>query len=253
MIYDIQRGSLLKRASAFLLDFILISIVAVGFAALFSAIFDYDGQNEKYAQKLEYYSNTYNVTFEITLDQYNAMTEAERANWDSAYNALVQDGEAIVAYNTMVWMIISITSVSIFLAFILLEFMVPLIFKNGQTVGKKIFALGVMRSNGVKVSAVSLFIRTFLGKYIIETMIPVLVITMVFFNTIGIIGPIIVAVLLLTNLALVLATRNKSMIHDFVADCVVVDLASQLIFESEEALIEYKKQLAAEAASNSEY
>lgn len=253
MIYDIQKGSLLKRASAFLLDFILIAIIAVGFAALFSRIFGYDDYSRLYNEKLEYYSTKYNVTFEITEDQYNAFTESERAAWDSAYYDLVQDGEAIKAYNTMVWMILSITSVSIFLSFMALEFVLPLILKNGQTVGKKIFGLGVMRTNGVRMGAVSLFIRTFLGKYVVETMIPVLVVTMVLLNSIGIVGPIIVGILLIVNVCLVMFTKTKSMIHDFASDCVVVDLASQLVFDSEEAMLEYKKQAALEASQKSEY
>lgn len=253
MIYDIQRGSLLKRASAFLLDIILIAIIAVGFAALFSYIFHYDNYSKTYTDKLEQYSKQYNVTFEITAMDYDAFTDAEKANWDAAYNALIDDGEAIVAYNVMVWMVVSITSVSILLAYLLLEFVLPLILKNGQTVGKKIFGLGVMRSNGVRVQPVSLFIRTILGKCIIETMIPVLIGTMVMFNSIGFTGPVIIGIILIVNICFILFTRNRNMIHDYISDCVVVDLASQLIFDSEAELIEYKKKVAAEHSANSEY
>lgn len=253
MIYDIQRGSLLKRASAFLLDIILIAIIAVGFAALFSYIFHYDNYSKTYTDKLAQYSKQYNVTFEITAADYEAFTDAEKANWDAAYNALIKDGEAIVAYNVMVWMVVSITSVSILLAYLLLEFVLPLILKNGQTVGKKIFGLGVMRSNGVRVQPVSLFIRTVLGKCIIETTIPALIVTMIFLNTIGIVGPVIIAIIVLVNIFLVLFTKNRNMIHDYISDCVVVDLASQLIFDSEAELIEYKKKVAAEKSANSEY
>jgi hypothetical protein len=38
----------------------------------------------------------------------------------------------------------------------LLEFLVPYLLKNGQTVGKKMFSLGVMRVDGVKISTFSL-------------------------------------------------------------------------------------------------
>ncbi|MCQ2412487.1 MAG: RDD family protein [Sphaerochaetaceae bacterium] len=253
MIYDIQRGSLLKRASAFLLDIILIAIIAVGFAALFSYIFHYDNYSKTYTDKLEQYSKQYNVNFDISAAQYNSFTASERVNWDRAYKALIEDGEAIRSYNVMVWMIVSFTSVSILLSYLLLEFVLPLILKNGQTVGKKVFGLGVMRSNGVRIQAVSLFIRTFLGKCIIETTIPALIVTMIFLNTIGLVGPVIIGIILIVNICFILFTRNRNMIHDYISDCVVVDLASQLIFDSEAELIEYKKKVAAEQSANSEY
>ena len=103
-----------------------------------------------------------------------------------------------------------ITSISILLGYLLLEFVVPLIFKNGQTLGKKIFGIALMRNDGVKINTVMLFVRTVLGKYTIETMVPVLVIIMTFFGSAGIIG---LAVLLLIMAFPVIASFLPSLVY----------------------------------------
>ena len=128
-----------------------------------------------------------------------------------------------------------------------------------STPGKKIFGLAVMRTNGVRIRGVSLFIRTFLGKYVVETMIPVLIGLLIIFNAIGImggpgiIGLIMVLILFVAEIVLVAVSKTNSMIHDFVSDTVVVDMASQMIFDDEQSMIEYKQRKAAEEAARSPY
>lgn len=261
MIYDLQKGSLLKRASAFLLDGILLVILVTGFAFAFSAILDYNRYRDIYSDGITRYSEEYNINFEdvVTEAQFNALTEEQKQNYEAAINAMNGDLEMLGALNAIVKMILSIASISFFLSFMVLEFILPLILKNGQTVGKKIFGLGVMRTNGVKIRPISLFVRTFLGKYVVETMIPVLVAMMIIFNAIGVMaspglfGPILVLLLLIAQIVLVATTKTKSMIHDIFSDCVVVDLGSQMIFDNEQAKIDYINKKAAEEAAVSPY
>lgn len=261
MIYDLQKGSLLKRASAFLLDGILLVIIAVGFAFAFSAIFHYNTYSDMYSDGIDRYAQEYGVDFSSVLNQadYDALSEADRAAYDAAVDAMNTDPEILRALNIIVRMIIANVSVSIFLGFMVIEFILPMIFKNGQTPGKRIFGLAVMRTNGVKIRGISLFIRTFLGKYVIETMIPVLIAMLTIFNAIGIMGGpgilgfVMVLLLLIGQIVMVAVTKTNSMIHDMVSDCVVVDMASQMIFETEEAMIEYKKAKAAEEAARDPY
>ncbi|MBQ7728843.1 MAG: RDD family protein, partial [Spirochaetales bacterium] len=203
----------------------------------------------------------YGVDFDSILNQadYDAMSDSQRANYDAAVDAMNNDPEIMRALNVIVRMIIAIVSISVFLAFMVIEFIIPLIMKNGQTVGKKIFGLAVMRVNGVRIRTVSLFIRTFLGKYVIETMIPVLIALMIIFNAIGIMGGpgimglIFVGLLLIGQVLLLCFTKTKSMIHDIISDCVVVDMASQLIFDDEQSMLQYKAQKSAEIAAKSPY
>ncbi len=261
MIYDLQKGSLLKRASAFLLDGILLVIIAVGFAFAFSAIFHYSTYSETYSSGIDRYAEQYGVDFNNVVSQaeYDALSDADRAAYDAAVDAMNRDPEILRALNAIVRLIIAMTSVSIFLGYMVIEFVIPMIFKNGQTPGKRIFGLAVMRTNGVRIRGVSLFIRTFLGKYVVETMIPVLIAMLIIFNAIGIMGGpgimglLMVVLLLIGQIVMVSVTKTNSMIHDMVSDCVVVDMASQMIFESEQAMIEYKRAKAAEEAAREPY
>ena len=61
MIYDLQKGSLLKRASAFLLDGILLVILITGFAFGFSAIFRYNYYSDIYSTSLDRYAEQFDI------------------------------------------------------------------------------------------------------------------------------------------------------------------------------------------------
>ncbi len=110
-----------------------------------------------------------------------------------------------------------------------------------------------MRRGGWKVNTLSLFIRSVLGKYTIEIMVPVLLIVMILFNVVGVVGTAVIVALTLTNLFLVILRREHQAIHDILADTVVVDYASQKIYESEEEVIEAKKERAREEAEKKSY
>ena len=261
MIYDLQKGSLLKRASAFLLDGIILVILVTGFAFALSGIFHYGTYADRYSAGMDYYAKQYNVDFDsiVTEADYNALSDQEKQNYEAVIDAMNNDPELLHALNMIVSIIVLVVSISTVLAFAVVEFILPLILKNGQTVGKKIFGLAVMRVNGVRIRTVSLFIRTFLGKYVIETMIPVLIALMIIFNAIGIMGGpgimglIFVGLLLIGQVLLLCFTKTKSMIHDIISDCVVVDMASQLIFDDEQSMLQYKAQKSAEIAAKSPY
>ena len=152
-------------------------------------------------------------------------------------------------------MLINLTMIiiifSVLISYILLEFVLPLFLKNGQTIGKKTFGIGVMREDGVKISPFVLFARTVLGKYTIEFMFPLLIIIMIYFGFLGIVGIIVLLGMLLLQLILLIATYERTPIHDKLARTVAVDISSQRIFDSAEELMEYKQRLHAEAAEES--
>ena len=157
------------------------------------------------------------------------------------------------SYNMLIQLTLLITRLGIFLGFLALEFIVPALLGNGQTLGKKIFGLGVMHVEGVKLSNVALFVRSILGKYAVETMIPVLIIIMIYFGSIGLTGTIVLGLIALTQLILIIATHTNSLIHDTLASTVVVDIASQMIFDTREDLIAYKQKLHAEKVAQESY
>ena len=253
MVFDLQKASVWKRASAFLFDFILLTILVVAFALLLSWVTGYDGYSDTYYGRMTECEQMYGTSFGYTREQFDELDAKGQKAYMDAYNALVSDENAMYAYRMMVNLIMLITSISIFLSYLVLDFIIPIVLKDGRTVGKKIFGIAVMRTNGVRMNKISLFIRTFLGKYAIETMVPVLIVTMVLFNTIGIVGPIVVGLILVLEVILMIATKTNSMIHDLLADTVVVDYASQMIYDSEEALVEAKRQAALDKANRTSY
>lgn len=253
MIYDLQKASMGKRISAFLFDGILLGTLAVAFAFLISVITGFDNYNSQLNAAYEKYEAQYGMTFDITYEEYNALTPEQSAVYEEAYNALSADEEAMSAYSMIVSLTLVITTFGILLAYAVLEFLIPLLFGNGQTLGKKIFSVGLMRTDGVKLTTFQLFVRTFLGKYTIETMIPVLILLMLYFGTIGIVGTAIILGLLLLDVILIIATKTNSTIHDLLAVTVAVDISSQMIFRSSQDLIDYQKKVAAEKAARQVY
>ena len=149
--------------------------------------------------------------------------------------------------------VLVITVFSIMLGFLIMEFIIPVCLGNGQTLGKKIFGICLVRTDLIRVSAPLLFIRTILGKYTFETMVPVLICIMIYFNMAGPVAVLVLGAIPLLQIILLIATQTNSMIHDLLAKTVVVDYASQRIFEDEQALVEYKTKLHAERVARQEY
>jgi len=253
MQYDLQKATLTKRFSAWLLDAILLAIVAVGFALALSALLGFDNQVQTVEACYTKYEAQYSIRFDLSAEDYSALLPEEKLRYDQAFQALSADPEAVYAYNMTMQLTVLITSFSIFCAFLLLEFAVPLWLKNGQTVGKKVFGVAIIRTDGVQLQSVALFIRTVLGKYAIETMIPVFMLLMIFMGTVGILGPIAIGLILLVQLVLLVVTRTNSLIHDLLANTVAVDLSSQMIFRTTEELMAYQQKIAAEKAARSPY
>lgn len=249
MIYDLQKASPVKRASAWLLDIILLVVLACGIGMVLSAALNYDS----HSQTLQACYDKYEKEFDIDFDDYSKLTEEEQARFEAANAALQKDEEALRAYSMVINLSLTIVSLSLLLSYLVLEFGVPLLFGNGQTVGKKVFGIALVRIDGVKITPFALFVRTVLGKYTIETMIPVLMVMMIFIGTIGILGPAIVLGLLVLQVALVITSKTNSALHDHMAATVAVDLASQMIFATPEDLMAYKKQVHAEQVKKQSY
>lgn len=253
MVTNLQKASLWKRMSAGLFDLILIAMLAVGMAALLSWAFGYNTHSQNLNDAYSRYEAQYGVQFQISQAAFDAMTPEQQETYDTAYAALIADEEVIYLYNMVLNLTLLITTFSILITVLLLEFLIPLLLKNGQTLGKKIFGVALMRSDGVKISSVQLFIRTVLGKFTIEIMIPVYIIMMIFFNTIGLIAIAVLGAILVGELLSLVLSKTGGLIHDSIAGTVAVDMASQMIFESPEERVEYIKRLHAEEASRQEY
>lgn len=253
MIFDLQKASVTKRLSAYLLDFFAMCLLAAGLMAI---IYDVVGYDAKVGELQSYYSEyekEYGISTEITNEEIQALPESERAKYDAASKAFAQDERVMNIYSILLNLTIVITSISLLLSYVITEFILPLILKNGQTLGKKVFNIAVMRVDGVKVSTFQLFVRAILGKYTIETMLPILLIMMMMFGVMGGVALAVVLLLLVLQIIVISVSKTNSAIHDLFAVTVTVDLESQKIFDSESELMEYKKSVAEKKAAEAPY
>lgn len=244
---DFQKAGMWKRISAALLDLVLLVTVVIGVALLLSTVLNYAQYVERMDALYDEYEAEYGLSFDITAEEYQAMSPEEKIPYDEAYDAFANDEEALLVQGKLFTYALMIVSFSILAGYLLLEFLVPLLFGNGQTLGKKVFGIGVMRIDSVKISPLLLFARSILGKCTVETMVPSLLLVMLIFNLMGAPAVFVIIGLAVLQIVLVAATKGRTPIHDVLAQTVTVDFASQRIFDSPEALLEYKKKIHAES------
>lgn len=249
MITDLQKASFLKRISAALFDGILLVMVAVGIAALLSMALGYNDHWDN----LTDYANKYGVKMQLTTDEYNAMDQQELEAYQAAFDVFAADKDVLYTYNVLLNMTLLIITFGILIGVLIIEFLIPLFFGNGQTLGKKIFGIALMHTEGIRLRPVQLFVRTVLGKFTLELMIPIYIIIMIYFNSIGIIGILFLAALLVVELICWVRSKTGSLLHDTLACTVAVDMASQMIFKDREELLAYVEKVHAERVARSDY
>lgn len=248
-MFILDRASLWKRISAWLLDFIIRLILATGVAFLVAWLVKYDSYLEKYEVKFNEYQETYDTDFSYNEEEYYALDDIEREKYDAAYKAFSQDEEVLYCWNMMINLALIMVSTGVLMAIIITDFVIPLFLKNGQTLGKLCFNICLIKADCVKVNNLMLFTRALLGKFAIESVVPLYVLILLLFNNGGIIWTAIVGILFIVQTLLLFATRNHTVIHDLLAGTVVVDKSSQMIYQSTEELIKAKE----EAAMNETY
>lgn len=253
MVYDLQKASLWKRIAAWMFDVIIAGVLAVGIGMLLSGLLGYDRYNGIMEQSYAKYEAEYGIRFEISQEEYQSLSPEIRDKYEQATKALNAEEDVVVAYNMVVRLSLLITTLGLLFAVLLWEFAIPLFLGNGQTLGKKIFGLCLVRTDGVKVNNLQLFTRALLGKFTVETMIPVYILLMIFWGSMGLLGPVLLLGLLIGQIVSLAVTRTNSAIHDLMAGTVVVDSASQMIFPTADARLEYQKKIAAERAARQTY
>ncbi len=237
MALSLQKASLWKRISAFLFDIILTITLAVGIAFAVSAILGYDAIEAELAACTAKYEEQYGVSFEISNEEFEKLTEEQKAERDKLLQevatAITKDADYIRLSNMLFYMTLAIAGTSAFLAVLIWQFLIPLLFGYGQTLGKKIFGICVMRTGHVKATNPVLFIRAMVGVYAIETMFPVLIVIMIVFGALGVVGLFTLLLFLGLELFVMITTKTNSAVHDLLCDTVVVDFAGQMIFDCE--------------------
>lgn len=271
MIKDIQKAGMWKRISAALLDIVVLIIIAEAFILLFSWMTGFSDHLKKYdtlenelADIAEEYYKEYGVDVELiaNTEEFNKLSKEEQDAYkvivEAADKAFQKDSKVLEIYyeqNDVLSDIISrlliVITFPILISFTILEFVIPLIFKNGQTLGKKAFGIAVMRVDGIKVTPFMMFARGVLGKCTFGLLVPIYLIIMVIFSVLDIrLGAIVLLVILIAQIVILFATKNRTPIHDILAQTITVDMSSQMIFDTPEERDEYYQRIASETASD---
>ena len=145
MAISIQKASFWKRISAYLFDFILTVIIAVGFCTVLSAVVDYNSHLDRYNEIQQHYIEKYNLNPNLSDEEYGKLTDEQKQPYIDADKELRADPEANKEMMLIMELSLVIISVGLLLATVTIQVVVPLLFKNGQTLGKKIFGLDVVR------------------------------------------------------------------------------------------------------------
>lgn len=267
-MYDFQKANMWKRISSWLFDFILIGIVIVGAASLLALAFRTTTHVDKATSTLQEIYHKYEEKYGINLNMegcceehkkaYAALTEDEKTSYLEAAakekeahgDKIKADPELKILYNEYMArkdivdnLGFLIATLSVLAGFLIMEFIIPLILKNGQTLGKKIFGIGVMRVDGVRITPIQLFLRSILGKATLEALVPIYIILLILNGQMGFIGLIILIAIVIAELVLLFATKARTPIHDIMSGTVTMDYASQMVFDTPEELLAYKQKI----------
>ncbi|MDE7439523.1 MAG: RDD family protein [Clostridia bacterium] len=276
-MFELRKIGFVRRASALLLDAILLAVLTTGFMFIISLICNYDheqklvveyynewdGYRKEYAKDVsEAYGFTYKAEDEDNTEYTITDADDKAVTLDDVWNKLkdskgVSDNpitkEAYEKYNSLTpieevnrqlsytySLLFMMISVGILLAYLVLEFVIPIILKNGQTVGKKVFGIGLVRPDCVRMTIPQLFARTVLGKFAVETMFPVLLVILFLFANLGLMAIVLFAAITILNIAVFFASKNRTPLHDVFAHTVAIDIKLQVIFQSTDEMIERK-------------
>ena len=280
-MFELKKIGIIRRLSALLLDAILLAVLATGFMWIIDLICKFSAQDQKlrnYRAQMDEYrteyfadiADNYGFRYEedengdtYTIIKIDPETKAESpsdadaligaldADKDrsermqeayEAYQALPTSGVIFRQRRLVLNMLFMMVSIGVLLAYLILEFILPIILKNGQTVGKKVFSICLVKPNCVKMPTVSLFARTFLGKFAIETMFPILLLFLFMYAGTFWLSIILFVAITLLNVILFFATKNKTPIHDILSGTVAVDMKLQMIYATEEELAARKAE-----------
>ena len=142
----IRKASAWKRGSAFFCDLVLLAMLVITLALAFSSIFGYERYNARMMEIYDKYATEYGIDLELTAEEIAALPQEQKDAYEAADQALLSDAEAIYVHSMMSSLRLLIAMLSVAISFVLLEFVVPLVLGNGQSLGKKVFGLAVMRS-----------------------------------------------------------------------------------------------------------
>ncbi len=121
--------------------------------------------------------------------------------------------------------------------FALIYLLFPMIFKNGETLGKLTFSLGLVNKNGYKVTRPQILLRFLF--FFLEITLGTFLLGILDIRSLATLGIVITALLIAT-----LVNKKNRSLHDFVAGTMVVDLKESIFFKNANEEAEYEENIA---------
>lgn len=235
---------ILKRVVAFIIDIVLVSVIATFLTSNNYINKDYEKYTDMY-NEYKKYSNTYNdFLFDIeeitTLEDLNSLIEEnpEYKNYIeqsiSSEDKLTQIKEIIqdnykeqeedYAYKLLK---LSVIQKVISILCILMYFVVIQYYLNGQTLGKKLMKLQVKSNSGKKLTILNYFIRSLILNEVVISILNIICILTLSksgYITYNQIIYFVTYTLEMTILFMVIFDKNRRGLHDYVANTKVVEL-----------------------------
>lgn len=263
-VFELRQAKISKRIAAFVMDMIMFFIIFAGALFAFENFsVDYNENRIVYEEKClehnlsfetinengekyvktwtiqdylesSYASSSCKVSNSSNLTSVSSECQEEFNKFFLKNNEnFSKDEVALKAFNNVLNYRISFYAISTLVGLIIVNLVFPLIFKNGQTLGKKIMHLGLVSKKGIKVSKLNVIGRFLLGIFAVEVM-PL----MMYFAASNVFGMTAIIGVLVTvvNFCLIVFTKNHTMIHDYIGGTIVIDLDTTVIFNTLEEM-----------------
>ncbi len=232
LVYKPKYAKYILRIAAFVLDFILFLVLLTGVLFLLMKIFNFD-----------YYYNILDDEYKrIGYKIYDEASKSYHYISENApnFNEVIEkykNSEIIKEYSYKVnRLVLNVPIISIFISMLVFELIIPLIFRNGQTIGMKCFHIALLSKSNIKIKPIQVFIRFLFGKTILMAIIPYMCLFYSLFNaTGGLFGTIIIALIYIINIVL-LFKGNHASLSDVIASVYPVDSQQTIFYDNEEEL-----------------
>ena len=225
---EIKKAGLVKRGIAALVDLILIAALCIGVGFVVSPMTNYDEKIQEYEELIDEYTEKYGIDTELTQEQFDKMTKEEQDAYnmrvEEANAALNEDEYALELYYDIIVLSLFNVTVYILVAYLVLGFVVPLLFGNGQTIGKKLFGIGSVSFSGNRINIIQLLVNSGI-KGVSLWLVPAMYCFA--FMDLGVSFVHLryaIALLCLINIICFLATKNRLWLHNVISGTVCADV-----------------------------
>lgn len=211
-----------RRFGAFIVDLCLVIVVTVLIALPLRGISGYATTSDSMNAIFDRIASKHGVDINMTNQQYNALPDEEKLAVDAALLEISEDEEAAELYTKTVRLLMIVVFSSLLVSVVLLELVLPLVFKNGQTIGKKLMRLKVERRDETPLNFVTMLLRSITGKFFIDYALPVFFFLSFVYANAGRTPLTGLLMLELGQIVCIVATKERRAIHDVIAGTRVV-------------------------------